>query len=162
MELLLCLVVHLLLLLPGVRGLLCLFSLENPRLPALSVGTGMPSPSISQESTTSITCLLDCWGRKGQRRRDWGSGQALLSWEQEGIGRQGASQGLWPEKGGSVPAHAGKRVRKTYSCSSFCPTHFALFLIYCHQVEYDSQALTPQVQRGQNAASSGCLAVLVP
>lgn len=68
------------------------FSLENPRLPALPVGTGMPSPSISQESTTSITCLLDCWGRKGLRRRDWGSGQALLSWEQEGIRRQGASQ----------------------------------------------------------------------
>lgn len=130
MELLLCLVVHLLLLLPGVRGLLCLFSLENPRLPALSVGTGMPSPSISQESTTSITCLLDCWGRKGQRRRDWGSGQALLSWEQEGIGRQGASQGLWPEKGGSVPAHAGKRVRKTLTLAAVFAPHTLPFSSY--------------------------------
>lgn len=69
MELLVCLVVHppLLLRSLGYGASFASFWPENPRLPALPVGTGMPSPSISQESATSITCLLDCRGRKGLR-----------------------------------------------------------------------------------------------
>lgn len=99
------------------------FSLENPRLPALPVGTGMPSPSISQESTTSITCLLDCWGRKGLRGGTGAVAKLSFHRSKRASGRQGASQGLWPEKGGSVPALAGKRVRKTLTLAAVFAPH---------------------------------------
>lgn len=129
MELLVCLVVHPLLL-PGVRGLLCLFLTGKPQAPcpACRDWHAFPIHLTGKHHLHHLPVRL--LGKKRAERRDWGSGQALLSREQEGIRRQGASQGLWPENGGSVPALAGKRVRKILTLAAVLAPHTLPFSSY--------------------------------
>lgn len=162
----------------GAIGLPCRAS-TSP----LTWGTGPPLPLLTGEPQASCPACRD-WhafpihltgkhhlhhlpvrllGKKRAEKEGLGQWPSSPFMGARGNREAGSQPRAVARKGGFCSCTCWEESKEdSYSCSSFCPTHFALFLIYCHQVEYDSQALTPQVQRGQNAASSGCLAVLVP